>query len=145
MGWLYDEDIGRSTIEEFEKVGIKGKHVKYDLQYEGRDDLDIIPIAKKHQATIITNNVSDYIAIPNHNYHNTFGVWGIVTKEPKRQATLMKKAIAATGLKTKSQRKEKKVVVGKTSAEVTDARSNRITQYPYAKASKIGKSRGNKG
>jgi hypothetical protein len=64
MSWVYDEDIGRVTIKEFERVGIKGQHLEYELNYGGIDDKAVIQVAKKQRATIITYNIKDYWCIP---------------------------------------------------------------------------------
>lgn len=125
MSWLFDEDINRPTVAKFLKAGIKGKHIQYDLAKGGKEDPDVVEIARKENRTIITADPTQYLLLPKSTFHNTGGVWIVRTDNQDSQVKYVKEAIEITGMKSFRSRKEKQVDILPTQIKVYDCRSNK--------------------
>lgn len=136
MGWLYDEDINAPTVDKFKKAGILGLHIDYDLHYGGKEDKDVVEIARKLNKTILTANPIQYLQMSNYKFRNMGGVWIVNTKDPDEQVTFIKDAITKTHLTTYSLRKEKKVDIHQTYIKVIDCRTNIEKQFVRGKHKK---------
>lgn len=122
--WIFDEDITRPTVEMFNKAGIGGLHIKYDLDLGGIDDESVLQIAKKKKKALITANARDFIKIPNVDFHRTYGTFILKTDDPKQQVELVKTTIQVGDLGTRQKRMEKKVIITDRTADITNTRTN---------------------
>lgn len=123
--WIFDEDINRTTVEKFNKAGIKGLHIKYDLDKGGTDDVPAIKLAQKQKKTFITANKNDFVGISNVDILKTYGAWILGTDNPNEQVKLVKLTLKVTKLDTLNKRWEKKVHIKGGEVDVIDCRSQR--------------------
>ena len=126
-GWIFDENISRATVKEFAKAGVRGVHIKDDLNLGGVMDEVVLLTAKEKKATLITANTRDFLNIPDVDYHNSYGAWILQTEDPDEQVRLIKATLEVTGLDTLKKRKELKLHLKGNSVTIVDCRNQSET------------------
>lgn len=131
--WLFDEAIPQNAVVKYKEKGMYGKHVATDLNKARASDEDVMELGRQNDLTIITPNVKHFVSMPNHLFNNSPGVWAIDidSNDPDEFVELTDKALKATQLKTKNQRRGKLVIVKKEHAQVKDCKTNTTERYEY--------------
>lgn len=123
--WICDADINLQTVALFKTVAnVDAKHIVKDYGIiDTREDDEVINLAKKEKKTLITANYKDFNEKNNVQYVNSPGVWIFNSGDPDEQARLFKLTLEATGMKSTSARKNKKVYIKSKIADVTDVKT----------------------
>ncbi len=132
MTWLFDENINKQAVEIFQKSHFKIKHLAYDFDKSGIDDLAVLQFSIKKKKTLITGDYSDFKRFPNTLISKSYGVWVFQTKDYKKQLALFKKACQIPSLKNLQNRKGKKVVVHEEYVEIEDCKTGKTSKNLFS-------------
>lgn len=74
-GFLVDENLDPQIAHYLENEGVRAEHV-LDALFEGADDRDdLLPYARAEDLVVVTNDVTDFSRVPDHEHEGVVIVY----------------------------------------------------------------------